>query len=193
LRIIAGQAKGRKLNSLKGRKTRPTSDRVKEALFSMLSSIVVNKEILDLFAGTGNLGLEALSRGAFKATFVDKDKSALNLLKSNIKLLEFEERAEIYLADAFKALKMFGKAKKKFDIVFIDPPYGENLYERIIISLLCDKVLNKESIVVIEHLSQLHLREKYNGLSIAKSRRYGNTCITIYTKEDTNENSGLSR
>lgn len=191
MKIIAGQAKGRKLKTLEGRKIRPTSGRVKEALFNILSTIVVGKEILDLFAGTGSLGLEALSRGASGATFVDKDKDAFKILCSNIKLLEFEERSKTFFMDAFRAVKKFGREKKKYDIIFIDPPYGNNLYEKILIGLIDEEIVSKDGMIIVEHPSSKKLKDNYKCFIKVKSQKYGNTLISIYTKEGLNENSSI--
>ncbi len=184
MRIIAGQAKGRKIKSLEGRKVRPTSDRVKEAVFSMLGFAVSGGRVLDLFAGTGNLGLEALSRGASMVTFIDNNTDACNVIKHNVKLLGFEEQAEVYLTDAFKAVKKFGSMDKKYDIIFIDPPYGDNIYNKIVSDLVREDIIDENGMVILEHSSHYHPEENFKGMAMLKRKKYGNTSVTIYIKED---------
>ena len=124
MRILTGRAKGRKLIPAKTRGIRPTRDKVKESIFSMIKGHVEAAMVLDLFAGTGNLGLEALSQGAKKAIFVEKDRTCLRALMKNRDLCGFRDRAEIISLDAEVALKLLRRRAEKFDLVFIDPPYG---------------------------------------------------------------------
>lgn len=191
MRIISGTARGRRLKSPEGNKIRPTSDRVKESIFNMLAFQLPGKKVLDLFAGTGNLGLEALSRGAVHATFVDVDREAQKLIMHNIKLLGFEERARVCHMDSFEAVRRMGLKKEKFDIIFIDPPYKEGLYEEIIETVIKGDIIENDGYMVIEHPSAVKLDEVYWSLQMIKNRKYGNTTVTIYKKEDGDENRSI--
>jgi 16S rRNA (guanine(966)-N(2))-methyltransferase RsmD len=192
LRIIAGYAKGRKLKSPENQDIRPTSDRVKEAIFSMIAFYIPGKIVLDLFAGTGNLGLEALSRGAKFSVFVDNNREALKLVNQNIKLLGYKDKTSVVFSDALKALDLFRKRNEKFDIVFIDPPYRQSLYGEIIQSIAENDIIDRSGILIIEHPADIKLKDEYEGLKKIKEKKYGNTSITILKREDNYENSGLS-
>lgn len=192
MRIIAGYAKGRKLKSPENQDIRPTSDRVKEAIFSMIAFYIPGKIVLDLFAGTGNLGLEALSRGAKFSVFVDNNREALKLVNQNIKLLGYKDKTSVVFSDALKALDLFRKRNEKFDIVFIDPPYRQSLYGEIIQSIAENDIIDRSGILIIEHPADIKLKDEYEGLKKIKEKKYGNTSITILKREDNYENSGLS-
>lgn len=192
MRIIAGYAKGRKLKSPENQDIRPTSDRVKEAIFSMIAFYLPGKIVLDLFAGTGNLGLEALSRGAKFSVFVDNNREALKLVNQNIKLLGYKDKTSVVFSDALKALDLFRKRNEKFDIVFIDPPYRQSLYGEIIQSIAENDIIDRSGILIIEHPADIKLKDEYEGLKKIKEKKYGNTSITILKREDNYENSGLS-
>ncbi|MBA1333805.1 MAG: 16S rRNA (guanine(966)-N(2))-methyltransferase [Firmicutes bacterium] len=192
MRIIAGCLKGRKLKEPKGRNIRPTADRVKEAVFSIIAFDIQGKRVLDLFAGTGNLGLEALSRGANYSVFVDSSREALTLVKENIKLLGLEDRSDVLFMDAFKSIEYLDRNRDKFDIIFIDPPYREGLYEDIIKKIAVSGIMNEECIVVIEHPSDMKLEKHPDDMKMYKQKKYGNTKITIMKRTDSDENSCLS-
>ena len=124
MRVITGKARGAKLKTLEGLTTRPTSEKVKEAVFSSLFDSVVCDNVLDLFAGSGQMGIEALSRGAAHAVFVEQDRRATAVIKANLSAAKVENQAELHVCDAFAFLKM---NRKKFDIVFLDPPYNKGV------------------------------------------------------------------
>lgn len=191
MRIVAGVSKGRRLVSPKDNRIRPTSDRVKEAVFNIIGFNVANSHVLDLFAGTGSLGLEALSRGAEFATFVDNNAKSIEILKQNIRLLGFEERSEVFMINASDAVTEFGRSNRTFDIIFIDPPYMENLYEITLSSIARYGIIKKRGLVIVEHLSAFCFSEMSHGLTLIKNKRYGSTSISIFTKGDDNENSSI--
>ncbi len=191
MRIVAGVSKGRRLVSPKDNRIRPTSDRVKEAVFNIIGFNVANSHVLDLFAGTGSLGLEALSRGAEFATFVDNNAKSIEILKQNIRLLGFEERSEVFMINASDAVTEFGRSNRTFDIIFIDPPYMENLYEITLSSIARYGIIKKRGLVIVEHLSAFCFSEMSHELTLIKNKRYGSTSISIFTKGDDNENSSI--
>ncbi len=182
MRVIAGTVGGRKLLAPKGTRVRPTSDRVKEALFSILLSRLGNissLKILDLFAGTGNLGIEALSRGADQIVFVDSSPESASIIRSNLILAGFADKAEVICADAVRSLKQLQQRRVHFDIVFLDPPYRETaLLQAALKEIASQTILSPGGIVVIETNkgnSPLHPDE----LTILDRRIYGDTAIII--------------
>jgi len=183
LRIIAGRSKGRILESIKGRNTRPTSDKVKGAIFNIVQSRIPDSIVLDLFAGTGNLGLEALSRGASKAVFIDKDINAIRTIRKNCDNLGYQDQAEINRNDAARGLTELAKRDILFDIVFMDPPYGKD-YEEPLLQLINEtNILHNDGIVIIEHDFKTALPERKAGLCRYDFRKYGGTGVSFYRKE----------
>lgn len=191
MRIIAGCFRGRRLKEPKDRNIRPTADRVKEAVFSILAFDIHGKRVLDLFAGTGNLGLEALSRGADYSVFVDSSREALGLVRTNIMTLGLEDRSDVLLMDALKSIDYLDKNRERFDIVFIDPPYREGFYEEVINKIAKSGIMNEESIIVVEHPGDMKLEIHPDGMKVYKQKKYGNTKITIMKRTDSDENGCL--
>lgn len=181
MRIITGRARGIKLATLEGENTRPTSERAKEAVFSMLQFDIEGREVLDLFAGSGQMGLEAVSRGAASAVFVDKSKDAIAIIGKNIEKTKLSDACRVFCADTQDYIKT-AKGRKKFDIVFIDPPYALRLASKTLCALLDAGLLKPTSIVVCESEEEDifenddELREKFEVLKQAK---YGVAHITI--------------
>ncbi len=183
MRIIAGRSKGRTLESIKGRNTRPTSDKVKGAIFNIIQGRIPDSLVLDLFAGTGNLGLEALSRGARKAIFIDKDINAIRIIKKNCYNLGYKEQVEIYRNDAARGLTELSKRDILFDIVFMDPPYSKG-YEEALLQLINEaNILHNDGIVIIEHDSKTTVPDRIAGLYRYDFRKYGGTGVSFYRKE----------
>jgi len=186
LRVISGNLKGKQLRPFKGHGIRPTSDRVKEALFNIIGPAAVHDAIvLDLFAGTGNLGIEALSRGAATACFVEKTKSSLNVLRQNIDLCNLAEKAKIMPCDAKKAISILGERGMTFDLIFADPPYGQGLIDETLEALSMSGIL-RGAIVVAEHAARDTVRPDYNHLEIFDSRKYGRTSLSFFRNRDEN-------
>ncbi len=179
MRVISGTARGLKLLSLDGLDTRPTLDRVKEALFSMLTPYVYNASVLDLFAGSGALGIEALSRGSCEAVFVDMLPSAMEIVKKNVSLAHFEDKATFQLKNAVDFLK---HCDQKFDIIFLDPPYHGELYEKCLTAIAERDLLNDDGIIIIEWDSELSRPHIPVQLEVLKERRYGRVMLTLVTK-----------
>ena len=179
MRIISGSARGRKLMSPEGMETRPTSDRVKESVFNIISPYVYGAVVLDLFAGSGALGVEALSRGAETAVFVENNASAQKVLKKNIELARFEDKSKVF-GCGFDAY--LNSSAVKFDIVFLDPPYKSGYYKKAL-ELIRDKsLLSEEGIVVAEYEFGQTLPAVL-GYELLKDRKYGKTSVAVLKKE----------
>lgn len=183
MRIITGIAKGRKIKAPEGLSTRPTADRVKESLFNIISKRIFEARVLDLFAGTGNLGLEAISRGAKMCTFVDSSKSSFKILKENIETLNFQNKCEAYNSDAFSALKQFGKRDIKFDLVFLDPPYSKGLVEKAVEEIYNQNLLSDGGIIVSEYDQNDNIPERIGNIRIYRTEKYGRTKISFWRED----------
>jgi 16S rRNA (guanine(966)-N(2))-methyltransferase RsmD len=186
MRIITGSARGVSLLTLPGEATRPTAERTKEAVFSMIQFDIEGRKVLDLFAGSGQLALEALSRGAASAILCDKSKEAVNVIKKNAEKTRLSEKCKIYSSDAQTLLGRLGD--ERFDIVFLDPPYALKAIPGILFSLIANKRLKPTSIIVCETAeapdvfgSDDELCEKFN---IKKQTRYGAACVTIMSPKE---------
>lgn len=184
MRIITGIARGRKLASPEGENTRPTSDRVKESLFNIIQVQVPGAKILDLYAGTGNLGLEALSRGAQHCTFIEKDKTAYRVLRQNIEGIKFHEMSESFNQEASTALKILSKRGLKFDIIFLDPPYGRGMVESSITSISSLGLGEEECLIISESDLGDNIPEKIGDYTRNRTEKYGRTVISFWNKED---------
>ena len=177
MRVIAGRLGGRRLKAPRGTVTRPTSDRVKEAVFALLGE-VEGASVLDLFAGAGGLGIEALSRGAARAVFVDRDAGALRALKANLATLEIAaDAADVRRADALAALRSARTRQETYDLVFIDPPYGQAHDWGPQLSTVLPQLLAPAARVVVESDRRAPLELQ---LQLDVDRRYGDTLITIH-------------
>ena len=173
MRIITGTAKGCNLKTPKGLSTRPTSDRVKESLFSILGGEVDGTRVLDIFAGTGALGLEALSRGAREAVFIDKATD--KLIRENSQHCRLSDRAEILKGDVFAQLNRLSVQGRRFDLVFCDPPYHEGLWQKAISWLDDNELLAPRALVVLERGGENEPLPELKRLKLLKNQRYGNT------------------
>jgi len=180
MRILGGTAKGRKLVPVKAKGIRPTRDDVKESIFSMIQGHVEAAVVLDLFAGTGNLGLEALSQGAKRAIFVEKKKIPLRALLRNIDLCGFRDRAEVISRDAEMALRLLRRRAEKLDLVFIDPPYGSGYVGKTLRFISTHDMVSDRGIVVIEHSSGEAPSDQWGRFSLRRQKRHGDTIITIF-------------
>lgn len=194
MRVISGLAKGRNLKfPKKAKRLRPLSDYAKEGLFNVISKHLSESVFLDLFAGTGQVGIEALSRGAKIAFFVDNDKNAVSTIWENLNLTGFSDKAEVFSTDVFKAIKIFDKKNAKFDIIFIGAPYTVPIIEKVMEKLSKSDILNKEGVIIAEHNKTIKLKESYNYLEKYREITYGDTILTFYKGSIENENCGLSR
>lgn len=175
MRVIAGEKRGTQLLSPPGTEIRPTYDRVREAVFGKLQFSLADKVILDLFAGSGAMGIEALSRGAAFVYFVDKNEAAVSTVRENILKTKYQEKCKIIKNDYISALKLF-KNGIQFDIVFIDPPYASGNYEKALLKLDEDKLLRPGALAVLESGGALDLHIK--NFYVKQTRKYGKTFIT---------------
>jgi 16S rRNA (guanine966-N2)-methyltransferase len=180
MRVISGIKKGRLLKAVPGTGTRPTADKVKEAVFSMIGPYFDGGQVLDLFAGTGGLSIEALSRGMDKAVLTDIDKKSIDTIKHNLQSTGLAEQASIYCTDARRALKALTKRDAKFDLVFLDPPYRFKLAQELIEQLDQLNLLNPLATIVVEHDTEDVYQEPIGRLQWVRRAEYGATTITIY-------------
>ena len=177
MRIITGEYRGRKLETPIGYDVRPTTDKVKEAIFNLLQNDIYGAVCVDLFAGTGSLGLEALSRGAEKCYFCDNARASLNLVKTNVKICKAEDKSIILAGDYTKTLN---RIKDKVDIFFLDPPYHDGLYENCLSLIEELDLLQDDGIIVAEHGKYDEMPEQIGNLVKVKERRYGKIIVSIY-------------
>ena len=184
MRIIAGDYKGRKLETPRDNEIRPTTDKVKEAMFSILIPYIEDAYCCDLFAGTGSLGLEALSRGARFCQFSDKERDSVSIIKTNIEKCNAREYSRLIHGDYMKALK---KLEEKVDIFFVDPPYNDNLYIKCLTAIDTLDLLNDEGIIIVEHEKKEVLPDLIGSLLKTKERTYGRTILSIYIKNESVE------
>ena len=178
MRVITGIARGMRLETLEGMDVRPTSEKVKEAIFSVINFDIEGRRILDLFAGSGQLGIEALSRGAEKCVFTDASQSSIEVVKRNVKKTGFEKQSVICRTDYASFLR---GTKETFDIAFIDPPYAEGMTVNAL--ELTSKLMSDYGIIIVEHPSDVSLPEETNGFTLYRTYKYGKLVnVTIYKK-----------
>jgi 16S rRNA (guanine966-N2)-methyltransferase len=181
MRIISGNCKGRKLVAPKGWDTRPTSDRVRESVFNIISQEVAGARVLDLFAGTGALGVEALSRNAESALFVEKSQEACAIIKENINLCRLEESSTVLCHDITQQVLPAWATQEKFDLVFMDPPYGQGLIDTVLGSGSFIDLLADHAIIIAEQSVKENPIQPISTLDIRDQRKYGKTLITFLT------------
>lgn len=179
MRVIAGTARGTVLKTPEGMQTRPTADRVKEAMFSIIQFDLPGAKVLDLFGGTGQLGIEALSRGAGAAVFVDCAESACKLIKENLVKAKLEVKAKVVKNDSVNYLQTTGD---KFDIILLDPPYAEKFLEKCLNLISEIDILHSGGIIVCERPLEKDLNLEFDDFIRSKDYKYGNTLLTVYRK-----------
>lgn len=175
MRVITGIAKGTRLRTLEGNDVRPTTDRVKEGIFSALQFGIEGRTFLDLFAGSGQMGIEAISRGAKKAVFIDSSKKSLQVVNENIEKCKFQNKSKVVNGSAVSFLKM---NKEKFDIAFLDPPYRQGLLEEVL--PLVFENMKETGVVLCEHPVDEKIIEKYSNFSLDREYRYGKIKISSF-------------
>jgi len=180
VRVIAGKAKGRPLKAVPGQSTRPTTDKVKEAIFSMIGPFFDGGLVLDLFAGTGGLGIEAWSRGADKVISIDKEKISIDIIRSNVQAAGAQADFEIYRNDSARALKVLHKKQLAFDIIFLDPPYRMNDMDQWLHTMQELNLIATHAVIVIEHDSKVQYDEVIGNLKQQRHSQYGEAAVTIY-------------
>lgn len=180
MRVIAGKAKGRPLKAVPGQGTRPTTDKVKEAIFSMIGPYFDGGLVLDLFAGTGGLGIEAWSRGADKVISIDKEKISIDTIRSNVQAAGAQADFEIYRNDAARALKLLGKKQQPFDVIFLDPPYRMHDMDQWLLNIQELQLVKQDAVIVVEHDSKIQYPESVGDLKQQRHAQYGEVAVTIY-------------
>lgn len=190
MRVISGKLKGKKLFSLKGQSLRPTSDRVKEAIFDILQDQIRGQKVLDLFAGTGALGIEALSRGARSAVFVEESTRSLAALRKNIKECRLKEQAEVLAREAQTGIKILETRGESFELIFLDPPYGRGLARRVLQALSRSSIVSPGTLIVAEHSLSEEL-DSIPSWQRVDLRRYGRTQVSFFSlkKESSSGNA----
>ena len=180
MRVISGTARGTVLKAPDGMHTRPTADRVKEAMFSILQFEIPGSQVLDLFGGTGQLGIEALSRGAFHADFVDESDVACKIIRENLSKTNFLHQSRVIRSDYASYLC---NCKEKYRIIFLDPPYAKDFLENSLNLITEIDILQSGGIIVAEHPVEKALNADFKGLIHLKDYKYGNTVLTLFRKE----------
>ncbi|QNL43657.1 16S rRNA (guanine(966)-N(2))-methyltransferase RsmD [Oscillibacter hominis] len=192
MRVITGSARGRRLKELEGQDTRPTTDRVKEGMFSILQFDLEGRRVLDLFAGTGQLGIEALSRGAAFAVFVDHRSDAVKLIRENLKVTDLADRAKVVSGDSMEYLS---GVREKFDIILLDPPYEAELLEPALAHIARFDILSPHGIIVAESPAGRALPALAPPYGIYRTYRYGKIGLTVYHRDgnegESNDNGDL--
>ena len=177
MRVIAGTARSVPLLSRDGLDTRPTADRVKEAVFNIIQFEVEGRSVLDLFGGSGQLAIEALSRGASEAVIVDQSKDSISIIRQNLAKTRLSERAEVVCCDYMEYLN---RTRKRFDLVFLDPPYGEKFLENALKRISEIDILKSGAIIVCERPAEKALPDDFTAFRRARDYRYGRTGVTVY-------------
>jgi 16S rRNA (guanine966-N2)-methyltransferase len=181
MRIVAGSFGGRRLHPPKNRAIRPTSDRVREAIFSIIAEQIFDAKVLDLFAGTGAMGLEALSRGASQAVLVDQRAEAVRLIRVNVELCGMQDRVTVMQSPVVQALRRLGKDGRSFDLVFMDPPYGRGDIETTL--ALLDEAAAPGALLIAEHHKKDSLPERSGKWTKTQDRKYGDTVVSFLVKD----------
>ena len=180
MRVITGKARGVQLKTPEGMLTRPTADRVKEALFSIINFDLPGAAVLDLFGGTGQLGIEALSRGANSAVFVDQREDACKIIRENLRRTKLETQGRVVRSDYLDYLR---RSREKFDIILLDPPYAEVFLENALKCITEIDILKTGGIIVAERSVEKELPFEFEGYTRSKDYKYGKTLLTIYRKD----------
>lgn len=187
MRVIAGSVKGRKLKAPAGLHTRPITDMIKEALFNVWGPDIIDAAVLDLFAGSGSVGIEALSRGANKVVFVDNDQSAIRIIKENLDACGFETGFEVLRNDVFKVIENLNRHEQQFDYIYVDPPFSnEKIFNEVMTVLGTSNLLQEDGVLVIRTKKQKDLADRFDRLQKYRENTYGESTLHYYckTKED---------
>lgn len=179
MRVITGSARGRRLKELQGMDTRPTTDKVKEGLFSVIQFDIEGRRVLDLFAGTGQLGIEALSRGAASAVFVEKRSDAVRLIRENLEVCHLTENARVHTGDALAYLR----SGEKFDLIFLDPPYDSHLLDQALESITAFDICRAHGIIVAESAADKVLSVLAPPYRLYREYRYGQIKLTVFHRD----------
>ena len=183
MRVIGGDARGRRLKAPKGRSLRPTAARVKEALFDILPRDLSGVKVLDLFAGTGNVTIEALSRGAAEAILVDSSPQSGSAIRENLRRFQCLDRAKVWIAPVARALRLLARRGETFDMIFLDPPYDRQLVGATLRIIAKGALLRNSGVLVAEHSTREQIAPRYESLVLRDRRRYGATLLSFFRPE----------
>jgi len=183
MRVITGLYKGRRLIAPKGHEIRPTIERLKESYFNIVHGIVHGSYFLDLCAGTGSMGIEALSRGAKKVTFVEKSHNAVAVIKKNLDICGIRRNFKIIEEDLFKQIPRFGSVGQKFDLIYFDPPYFKELYSKALILIDQTKTLSSEGVLTTNHFKKIELPDLIGNLRRYRIVKHGDSVLSFYSWE----------
>lgn len=181
MRVIGGKLKGKQIRTCRGLFLRPTSGKLREAIFNIITPFLTNGSVLDLFAGTGSLGIEALSRGMDRTVFVEKTPRVISVLRKNIIACQVQNRTEVLGCSVSKGLKILQSRKKRFKITFLDPPYQGNLAGRTLLEISEANLLKKDGLIIVEHSSGEHVNSAYGKLKLDDRRHYGQTLLSFFS------------
>lgn len=182
MRVVSGKCKGLGLKAVPGMSTRPTTDKVKEAMFNIIGPYFNGGTVLDLFGGSGGLAIEALSRGMDKAILVDREPKAIKTIKENLQTCNLLEQAEVYRNDAERAVKAIRKREIKFDLIILDPPYKQQQITSLISSFDEHNLLNDNGTILVEHATDVELPQEIGNYEKTKSEKYGICGVSVYHK-----------
>jgi 16S rRNA (guanine966-N2)-methyltransferase len=180
MRVIGGNAKGRRLRVPRGQTLRPTSDRVKEALFNILPHDLSGIKLLELFAGTGNVSIEAISRGAAEAILIDWSDRSGKVIRENLRRLDFTDRATVRIAPVSRALRSLARQGESFDMIFLDPPYQRNWVTACLEAIARENLLRASGTLVVEHSAREQPETEYGSLILKDQRKYGDTWLSFF-------------
>lgn len=187
MRIISGEKKGLTLKSVPGTTTRPTADKVKESIFNMIGPFFQGGEMLDLYAGSGAIGIEAISRGMEKVVFVDREKKAVETIYLNLNRSDLTGYAEVFRTDAQRALKAIKNNERTFDFIFLDPPYAKQKIVSELLFIEEHSILKKGGYIVTEHSSKITVNDERINFKVIRQETYGDTTITIFSSIEEEE------
>ena len=179
MRVITGEARGRRLITLEGEDVRPTTEKVKEAIFSAIQFDIQGRRFLDLFAGSGQMGIEALSRGAESATFVDSSRKAVDIVRKNLNNVGFYDKAKVLHTDSLSFLEMNSEI---YDIVFLDPPYGTGLLQKVLPKVF--ENVKKTAVIIVENPENEEIFENYGEFMLDRQKHYGKIKVSMYRHRD---------
>jgi 16S rRNA (guanine(966)-N(2))-methyltransferase RsmD len=180
MRVIGGKVRGRRLKVPKGQVLRPTAARVKEALFNILPHDLSGAKALDLFAGTGNLTIEALSRGATAAILVDASVESGKAIRENVRRLDLTDRTKVWIMPVARALRLLAKQGETFDLIFLDPPYERQWIDKTLKIIAQGELLRESGVLIAEHSVRENVEPRYGSLSLHDQRRYGSTLLSFF-------------
>lgn len=181
MRVIGGKARGKSLKAPKGKNTRPITAMIKEALFNVIGPDVADSSWLDLFAGSGAVGIEALSRGARKVIFIDADKTAADIIRDNLIHCRLEQEAEVYRNDVFRAIRLLQKRSQHFDYIYVDPPFtNEAIFIPILKDLAESSLLERDGVLVLRTPRRFKVPVEIAGLACRRSDDYGESTLHYY-------------